>query len=411
MRRWRGRNLPSPALALVVAALTALAGALVVGCAVAGLAVAGVLRASTGYGVLGGGLAASLVVGGLAGLLATRLASALRGVRERVLDGMAAPLEPSAPGAGRRPAPAAPRAGGDRARLLRGASELTELDLAVRALQVRARLSDDVAERHRGTADAAAAGLGEVLGRLVVAEEAARGQLAAELHDTVAQSLLAARMLLADDPALSPAGERALESMGEAEEQVRALMARTRPPELRSGDLAQAVSTLRDDLARRYGLHVALRWPARARALPLVSAVTAYRFLQEALLNVVKHGDGDRASACLEVSGDTLLATVTDEGPGFDPAAVRGVGGRSAGLGLLRERARAAGGRVVVESCPGAATTVRLTLPLPRSEPPAELPARSVVRDHPLTCTDAAITHNGAWPGLSGAAGPGATAR
>jgi len=247
-----------------------------------------------------------------------------------------------------------------------------ELGRTVEALRLRVRVADGVAERHRRTAETSGAGVFELLAGLVAAEEGARGQLAAELHDTVAQSLLAARMLLADNG--PGAAGRAAECVDEAEEQVRAVMARTRPPELSRGDLAEAVRGLAADLLRRYGLGVRLEWPVAPRPLPHATAVVAYRFFQEALLNVVKHADTDLARAGLALLDGELVAEVVDAGPGFAPAAVRSEGGRHVGLTLLRERARLAGGAVTVTSSPGEGTRVELRLPLrpaPAAAPPS----------------------------------------
>jgi two-component system sensor histidine kinase UhpB len=251
------------------------------------------------------------------------------------------------------------------------------------ALHSRVRMADEVGERHRRSAETASAGMFELLAGLVAAEEGARGQLSAELHDTVAQSLMAARALLADGTdKVADVGEL----VAEAEEQVRAVMARTRPPALRDGDLARAVATLRDDLANRYGLRVDLAWPTEAYPLPLATAVTVYRFFQEALLNVVKHADVDVAHAMLRVDADSVEACVRDDGPGFDPADVRPDQGRHIGLGLLRERARLVGGSLEVASWPasGAALTLRLprtpgatagSVPMPRPAEMVQLPS------------------------------------
>jgi signal transduction histidine kinase len=220
----------------------------------------------------------------------------------------------------------------------------------------------------------------ELLSGLVAAEEGTRGQLAAELHDSVAQSLGAALRMLAD-----PFDEQLWAEIGplveEAEEALRATMARTRPPALRDGDLAAAVSILRDDLDMRYGLRVTLEWPDREYPLPLATGVTLYRFFQEGLLNVLKHAEVDEAVASLTVDGRHLTAVVRDSGPGFDMTnqAAAGVGGRHVGLGLLRERARLAGGSVDVMSAPGAGTMLTLRLPRPATPAdwtdPAETPA------------------------------------
>lgn len=238
--------------------------------------------------------------------------------------------------------------------------ELVELAQTLEALHLRVRMADDVAERHRRSAETASAGMFELLSGLVEAEEGARGQLSAELHDTVAQSLMAARSRLGE---VGVDDTEVAELVSEAEDQVRAVMARTRPPALRDGDLARAVSMLRDDLANRYGLQVELAWPEQAYPLPLVTAVTVYRFFQEALLNVVKHADVDDARVQLRVDEDWVLAVVSDEGPGFDPEQVRSDRGRHVGLGLLRERARLVGGSLEVASWPATGTTLTLRLP------------------------------------------------
>ena len=96
-------------------------------------------------------------------------------------------------------------------------------------------------------------------------------------------------------------------------------MARTRPPALRDGDLAQAVIALRDDMEIRYGLIVDIEWPESPYPLPLVTAVTLYRFFQESLLNVVKHADVDDALLTLAVDEQNVVAIVQDKGPGSTP--------------------------------------------------------------------------------------------
>lgn len=257
------------------------------------------------------------------------------------------------------------------------AYELSALARAFDALLLRVQVADQLAERSRRRAETTSAGMYELLSGLVAAEEGTRGQLSAELHDTVAQSLMLARTMLGDVMGMAeatrapvpPQLQRATDYVAEAEEQVRAVMARTRPPALRDGDLARAVAVLRDDMAARYGLQVEVAWPEDPQPLALVPAITVYRFYQEALVNVVKHADVDTARLRLDVVDDDIVASVTDDGPGFDPETVRPEQGRHVGLGLLRERVRLAGGSVQIDSARGVGT--RLTLRLPRTAIPA----------------------------------------
>lgn len=305
----------------------------------------------------------ALTVGAVVGLLlstvsvaaAARLAAAVRTLHGDALRRL---HEPSAPVG--RP--------GERPTVVRLSSELAGLARVLDALHLRVRVADDLGERHRVEAATAGAGVQELLSGLVAAEEGARGQLAAELHDTVAQSLMIARGLLVAGPTQSAEIARVSDYVEDAEEQVRAVMARTRPPALREGDLASAVSALRADVRARYGLQVHLSWPPVPAPLPLPAAVTIYRFYQEALLNVVKHADVDDAWLELRLEPGAVVACVRDEGSGFEPAAVRPDRGRHVGLGLLRERARLSGGVLEVESS-GAGTRLRLRLPRPDAPP------------------------------------------
>jgi signal transduction histidine kinase len=229
-------------------------------------------------------------------------------------------------------------------------------------------------------ARSASAGVADLVAGLVTAEEGARGQLAARAarhRGAVAGPVAVARPGPGGPRAGRPDLVRLADHVEDAEEQLRAVLSGPGPPRLRDGDLGQRRGVTARRRPRPYALEVAVRWPADPVALPLVSAVTLYRFFQEALVNVVKHSGVDDAELALEVRPDEVVATVRDRGPGFEPEQVRPDGGRHVGLGLLSERARLSGGRLEVES--GAelvGTLVRLRLPRPAVTPVLPVPSR-----------------------------------
>lgn len=329
------------------AAAALLMGVVVTGGCASGLVIAGRFTVETAALTLGLGALGTLIAAVAAAFAADNAALALRTMRDDAARRLRSPHEPRT---------------SKRRRGVRGSAEMTDLDSAVEALALRMRLADELAARSMLSAQHASAGMFELLSGAIAAEEAARGQLAAELHDTVAQTLAVARTSLADGN-----GERAADCLEDAEDQIRALMARTRPPALQDGDLADAVVGLRDEMAQRYALRVTLDWPTEERPIPLSTAVTVFRFFQESLLNVVKHADVDDATVSLRFAADVLIATVQDDGPGFVPEEVRPQRGRHVGLGLLRERVRLAGGTLEVDSAPGRGT--RLTMAMPLQEP------------------------------------------
>lgn len=82
------------------------------------------------------------------------------------------------------------------------------------------------------------------------------------------------------------------------------------------------------------------------------------RVVQEALTNTRRHSGADNVRVDLRVRADELIAEVSDDGKGFDTEAPPGIGLRS-----IRERVRALGGRLEVESEPGRGTRVRARIP------------------------------------------------
>ncbi|MGA5823274.1 sensor histidine kinase [Kitasatospora sp. NPDC094028] len=119
-------------------------------------------------------------------------------------------------------------------------------------------------------------------------------------------------------------------------------------PQPRLAELAEVAERV-----RAAGLAMDLELPDGTEALPADVQATAYRIVQEALTNTVKHAGASRASVRVARSGDVLEVVVADNGCGVPAAAGRTVAGWSGGRGLvgIRERAAACGGRA--EAGPG----------------------------------------------------------
>jgi signal transduction histidine kinase len=97
-------------------------------------------------------------------------------------------------------------------------------------------------------------------------------------------------------------------------------------------------------------------------AAPLEVKETVYRIAQEALHNVVKHARARKVELMLACTGARLCLDVRDDGIGFDPA--RPYPGHP-GLASMRERTAQHGGKLDLESAPGAGTHVHVEIPLP----------------------------------------------
>jgi PAS domain S-box-containing protein len=208
-------------------------------------------------------------------------------------------------------------------------------------------------------------------GRLLEAQEAERRRVARELHDDINQSLalLSVEMeLVTGSPPRTPqeltVRLRELSSrVKELSSSVHDLSHRLHPSKLEHLGLVVAIRDLCREMGHSHGLEVTFSHDPEPTQVPMGTALCLYRIVQEALRNVVRHSGGHHARVELTETADGVRLTVTDDGVGFDPAAVGG------GLGMvsMRERLYLVGGQIAINSRPGRGT--RIEVRVPRSAP------------------------------------------
>jgi signal transduction histidine kinase len=118
---------------------------------------------------------------------------------------------------------------------------------------------------------------------------------------------------------------------------------------------------------RSAGLDVRLEVAGAPRPLPAATDLVAYRIVQEALTNVLRHTAARRVTVSLAYEPGELRVEVTDDGRGTAAAAVAGEGspgGDGHGIAGMRERALAVGGRLEAGPAPGGGFRVAGCLPL-----------------------------------------------
>jgi PAS domain S-box-containing protein len=203
---------------------------------------------------------------------------------------------------------------------------------------------------------------------LITAQEHERRRVAREIHDSLCQHLgaLAAEIgrVAAEFPASSLPGRHLQAARARAisaAEEAHQIAHQLHPAILEDLGLGKALQHLCRDLSKREGMPIVFRVINPLPEAPLEAASCVYRIAQEALNNVAKHAHAKNIWVRLSGPGNLQLS-IRDDGIGFDPDAVRGVG--RLGLVSMEERARIADATLSIKGRPGRGTLVKLSVPI-----------------------------------------------
>jgi signal transduction histidine kinase len=240
-----------------------------------------------------------------------------------------------------------------------------------RTLQLEHQLEQRLEENARARAD-----LRDLSARLLRAQENERRTLARELHDEVGQSLSAILMeaesaACTEEPVEVREHLASIRAMAEKTvNEVRDLALLLRPSMLDDFGLVPALKWQARETAKRTGLHVVVNAGDMVDGLPDEHQTCIFRLVQEALSNASRHASARNVEVTVARDGSRVNFSVRDDGAGFDPRFVRGLG-----LLGMEERVRRLGGEVRIDSQPGRGTLVAAGLPV------AEMAATSTAKN------------------------------
>lgn len=214
----------------------------------------------------------------------------------------------------------------------------------------------------------------QLLAQVVLAQEEERKRISVDLHDSVAQWLVAAsynletcRHLLAGDG--GGAAQEELAKMGvtvnKSLKELRRVVIGLRPPALDELGLTHALHESVDDL-QIDGLECSFSVTGSPCRLPPSVEIAAYRIVQEALNNIRKHADATKVTVRLRYSRDRVFIDIGDNGIGFDLSRALDSAVTVGHVGIIgmKQRAEMLGGEIKIKTGEGAGTTVVLILPV-----------------------------------------------
>jgi PAS domain S-box-containing protein len=217
--------------------------------------------------------------------------------------------------------------------------------------------------------------LHELSSRLLQLQDEERRRIARDLHDSLAQQLMAASLNLAQLrklPASARSKRTALISdtrgtVSDCARQIRSISYLLHPPLLDELGLASAIEEYAQGFSQRAGIRVDIDLQFLAGRLSQEIETALFRILQESLGNIQKHSASATAAIRLTSGGDCITLEISDCGKGIPAPALNSCAAwpQKLGVGILgmRERMRQLGGRLEISSN-GQGTTVRAILPL-----------------------------------------------
>ena len=214
---------------------------------------------------------------------------------------------------------------------------------------------------------------GQLLVKLITAQEEERKRVARDLHDQLGQALSALTMgMEAAESALPPQLDalkgRLLHAKSlatRALEQTHELILDLRPIALDDLGLIAAMRSYAEEHLVPRDIEVQVTVHGAQRRLPPALEIALFRIVQEAINNIANHAGARHVNLALEFRQASVQVIVQDDGHGFDPTTVfdSGDGGRGFGLLGMQERAELAEGTFQIDSQPGYGTCIVITIP------------------------------------------------
>ena len=205
-----------------------------------------------------------------------------------------------------------------------------------------------------------------------------RTRIACEIHDGLVQTLVGVNFKMERCAELvSQDAIKCANLMREAKSQLkhgiqetRQVVFNLRPGQEEKLELFPALSNFLKSFEEQQRVNVEFEYHGDASSLDPKAKVFLFRIVQEALQNTSKHAKATEVVVHIEVSHDMLMASIRDNGTGFDVQAVTRDPDKWDHFGLrgMKERAKLLGGDARVHSDKGQGTTVSVRIPLGRKD-------------------------------------------
>jgi signal transduction histidine kinase len=194
-----------------------------------------------------------------------------------------------------------------------------------------------------------------------------RERIAMDLHDGIIQSIFGVglgREIAAEEASgtvAEPLIEKAIDQLNDVIRDIRAYIFELRPMAF-DGNLTDSLHQLAGVFRASSPITIDVELEADLVGMDDAVALATFQIVQEALANARKHSQAKHVHLAVRSTEDSIVASVADDGVGFDASEERDEKHR--GLRNLTSRADSLGGRLEIESSPGRGTTISLFVPV-----------------------------------------------
>lgn len=207
--------------------------------------------------------------------------------------------------------------------------------------------------------------------QLIQSQESERKRIAAELHDSIGQSLILIKnkvLLLRKGIGEPEKVERHVKDLTESVTQtineIRSISYALRPFQLDMLGLTQSVQSLADEVAEASGIHITVDIDNIDGLFPKPNEINLYRIIQECLNNIVKHSSATQARLSLSRNEQVVQLKIEDNGKGMPSSATSTENKNGFGLLGIQERINILAGNWIIKEAVPNGTIIHISIPL-----------------------------------------------
>ena len=201
---------------------------------------------------------------------------------------------------------------------------------------------------------------------LIDGQEMERQRLSRDLHDSLGQSLLAIKIKLEQAKNASPEKSQKIiletqELLKDTIQEIRNITNNLMPTVLEAFGIEQGLMNLCKHTETNTGIEIIFTCENLPASFDQRKQIYLYRIAQEAINNITKHSDADKASISISSCASCISLNIADNGKGFDAGKTNTKGN---GILNIRERVHLLKGECQINSSPGKGTSINIEIPV-----------------------------------------------